>query len=189
MDYILRKKTTTPYTVKTLRPRLRCGHHKTPQKEARLPRPKKQSPSEQKWSKAVMDLGFCIVPSLLLRAQRRLGLSPTQLAVLLQLCDHWWDVERRPYPGKKLLAERLGMSPRQLQRHVADLEQAGFVKRIERYGTHGGKLSNTYDLSGLVERLKHLEPEFRAVEEKVKAERSKVTKRGYSLPDSLRKRS
>src|SRR4051812_6797635 len=43
--------------------------------------------SERKWGKRVMDLGFCIVPSLLLRAQRRLGLSPTQLAILMHLAD------------------------------------------------------------------------------------------------------
>lgn len=137
--------------------------------------------SEQKWGKGVMELGFCIVPSLLLWAQRRLGLSPTQLAVLLQLCDHWWDAERKPFPTKKRLAERLGLSPRQIQRHVADLETHGLVTRIERRGRHGGKLSNTYDLSGLVERLKSLEPDFRNVEEEVKAARSRVAKPGYRL--------
>ena len=137
--------------------------------------------SEEKWGEGVMKLGFCIVPSLLLRAQQRLGLSATQLAVLLQLCDHWWDAKRKPYPGKKRLADRLGMSTRQLQRHVAALEDAGLVKRGERTASHGGKLSNSYDLSGLVERLKRLEPDFREVEEKVKAERIKVAKRGYLL--------
>ncbi len=148
-----------------------------------MPARKKQSTraSEEKWGKDVMKLGFCIVPSLLLRAQRRLGLSPTQLAVLLQLCDHWWDAERKPYPGKRLLAERLGISARQVQRHVAALEVAGLVKRIERTASHGGKLSNSYDLTGLVERLKRLEPDFRDVEEKVKVERSKVAKPGFSL--------
>lgn len=138
-------------------------------------------PSEQKWGKNVMNLGFCIVPSLLLRAQQRLGLNPTQLAVLLQLCDHWWDAERKPYPSKKLLAERLGLSPRQVQRHVADLECNGLVARIPREGAHGGKLSNIYDLSGLVDRLKGLEPDFRNVEERVRTERSNVVKPGYAL--------
>ena len=33
--------------------------------------------SEKKWGKEVIALGFCIVPSLLLRAQNRLGLNPT----------------------------------------------------------------------------------------------------------------
>ncbi len=40
-------------------------------------------------------------------------------------------------------------------------------------------MTNTYDLSGLVARLKKLEPEFRKVEEDVKTERKAVAKRGY----------
>ncbi len=141
--------------------------------------PKAGRASEKKWGKQVMELGFCIVPSLLLRAQQRLGLNPTQLAVLMQLCDFWWEDARKPHPGKKLLAERLGLSERQVQRYIAELEQAGLVERIERRASHGGKMTNTYDLSGLVVRLKKLEPEFRKVEEDVKTERKAVAKRGY----------
>ena len=134
--------------------------------------------SERKWSKPVMDLGFCIVPSLLLKAQRRLRLNPTQLAVLMHLADYWWDVDRNPYPSKKTLGERLALSARQVQRHIADLEAMGYVKRIERRALHRGKLSNQYDLSGLVERLKELEPEFRKVEEEIKTRRRAVTQPG-----------
>ena len=100
----------------------------------------------------------------------------------MQLCDFWWDGDRKPFPGKKALSERLGLSPRQVQRYIAELEQAGLVQRIERRAGHGGKLTNIYDLSGLVARLKKLEPEFRAVEEKAKASRKAVAKRGYSRP-------
>ena len=134
--------------------------------------------SERKWGAAVMKLGFSIVPSLLLRAQRRLGLSPTQLAVLLQLADYWWDDARKPYPSKEALSGRLGLSPRQVQRHIADLEQAGLVQRVERIGAHGGKLTNIYDLTGLVRRLQELEPEFRQVEEEIKSRRRAVGRPG-----------
>ena len=134
--------------------------------------------SERKWGKPVMDLGFCIVPSLLLRAQPRLKLNPTQLAVLMHLADYWWDVDRKPYPSKKTLGERLGLSARQVQRYIAELEAMGFVKRIERTAPHRGKLSNEYDLSGLVKRLKELEPEFRQVEEEVKTRRRAVARPG-----------
>ena len=136
--------------------------------------------SEKKWGKKVIALGFCVVPSLLLRAQQRLGLNPTQLAVLMQLCEFWWNHDRSPFPGKKALGERLGLGPRQVQRYIAELEQAGLVQRIERRAGHGGKLTSIYDLSGLVERLKKLEPEFRSVEEEAKASRKAVAKRGYS---------
>jgi predicted transcriptional regulator len=134
--------------------------------------------SERKWGAPVMKLGFSIVPSLLLRAQRRLGLSPTQLAVLLQLADYWWDDARKPYPSKEALSGRLGLSPRQVQRHIADLEQAGLVQRVGRIAAHGGKLTNTYDLTGLVRRLQELEPEFRQVEEEIKSRRRAVGRPG-----------
>lgn len=140
--------------------------------------PRAKRASEEKWGPAVMKAGFCIVPSLLLRAQRRLKLNPTQLAVLLQLCDHWWDSARKPYPSKQTLAERLGLSARQVQRHIADLEQVGLVQRIERHGSNGGKLTNTYDLSGLVGRLQALEPEFTAVEEENRKRRAAVARPG-----------
>ena len=61
------------------------------------------------------------------------------------------------------------------------LECNGLVTRVERRGPHGGKLSNIYDLSGLVGRLKSLEPDFRDVEERFKTARSKVAKPGYAL--------
>ena len=142
--------------------------------------PKASKASERKWGKEVMDLGFCIVPSLLLRAQQRLGLNPTQLAVLMQLCDFWWEDSRKPYPSKEALSDRLGLSPRQVQRVIAELEAAGLVTRIERHHPgHGGKLSNIYDLSGLVAKLKKLEPDFRAVEDDVKKARKAVRKKNY----------
>lgn len=121
--------------------------------------------SDKKWGKAVMKLGFCIIPSLLLRAQQRLGLNPTQLAVLLQLADYWWDQERKPYPSKQALSDRLGLSPRQIQRYISELETAGLVKRVPRHAVHKGKLSNEYDLSGLVERLQKIAPDIEQANE------------------------
>jgi len=139
---------------------------------------KAKKASERKWGKAVMDLGFCIIPSLLLRAQARLGLSPTQLAILMHLADYWWEAERKPYPKMVTLGDRLKLGPRQVRRYIAELEAAGLVTRIERRAPHRGKISNEYDLSGLVNRLKVLEPEFREVEEKIKAQRSTVARPG-----------
>ena len=132
--------------------------------------------SEKKWGKEVIALGFCVVPSLLLKAQQRLGLNPTQLAILIQLSEFWWHNERKPHPSKATLAELLGISPRQVQRHIAELEGAGLVERRQRTASHGGKTTNIYDLDGLVERLQALEPEFRKVEEKARAARRTVAR-------------
>jgi DNA-binding MarR family transcriptional regulator len=125
-----------------------------------------------------MRQGYSMIPSLLFKAQQRLGINPTQLAIIVQLADYWWDADRKPYPSKKTLSERLGISPRQIQRHIAELEDAGLLRRIQRTGSHRGKLSNEYDLSGLVARLAKLEPEFRETEEEVKSLRRQVKRRG-----------
>ncbi|WP_036114657.1 MULTISPECIES: helix-turn-helix domain-containing protein [Luteibacter] len=127
-------------------------------------KPKKAASSnsaEAKWGKAVMRRGFVIVPSILLRAQGRLGLSGTQLAILLQLIDWWMDAKKHPWSSKETLAVRIGISERQLQRQVAQLEKAKLVQRVEKITNHG-KRPNGYDLSGLVSRLKALAPEFKA---------------------------
>jgi DNA-binding transcriptional ArsR family regulator len=150
--------------------------------DANTPRSEKAKTSRasaDKWGREVLELGFCVLPSLIFRAQRRLGLNPTQLAVLLQLADFWWDAARKPFPKKVDLADRLGLSDRQVQRHIADLEAAGFVRRIERTAFHRGNISNEYDLSGLVERLKALAPEFREVAEEAKARKKAVARPGF----------
>jgi DNA-binding MarR family transcriptional regulator len=130
--------------------------------------------SERKWGKDVMKLGFTIVPSLIFRAQERLGLNATQLAVLLQIADFWWDHNRKPYPSLKTLGDRLDLSQRQVARIVDELVDAKFVKKIERYTKGRGRMSNEYDLGGLVEKPAKLEPEFREVQEM----KQKVARKG-----------
>lgn len=138
--------------------------------------------SERKYGKPVMDLGFCIVPSLLMQAQARLGINPVQFNIIMHLADFWWDAGHRPWPKKELLAERMKMSPRQIQRQIAELEAQGLIARIERTRPGRGKTSNEYDLSGLVKRLQALEPEFTAAKE----ENSK-RRRNVQLPQHRRK--
>lgn len=96
----------------------------------------------------------------------------------MQLADYWWEADNKPYPSKQALSDRLGIGSRQIQRYIAELEKAGLVTRIERTGDNGGKLSNYYDLSGLVAKLKKFEPEFTAVKNEAKANRKKVSQRG-----------
>jgi len=111
-----------------------------------------------------------------------LGLNATQLVILLQIADHWWHMENHPFPSKATIGERLDLSARQIQRHLTELEKGGFIKRIERKAKHKGQLSNYYDLSGLVGKLKKLEPEFT----KVALQNKQVTKKGgISLTENL----
>src|SRR3546814_11054431 len=84
-------------------------------------RPARNGASEKKWGAKVIALGFCILPSLLLRAQLRLGLSPTQLAVLIQLALLWWGAGRKPLPKEAVLAQPLGLRQRTVLRYIGDL--------------------------------------------------------------------
>jgi DNA-binding HxlR family transcriptional regulator len=137
--------------------------------------------SEKKYGKPVMDVGFCIVPSLLMQAQARLGINPVQFNIIMHLADIWWDAEHRPWPKKQLLAERMNMSERQIQRHIAELEAGGLIRRIERTRPGRGKTSNEYDLSGLVKRLQELEPEFAAIKQE-----NQKRRRNIALPQHRR---
>lgn len=135
--------------------------------------------SERKWGREAMDVrNFCILPSLLLHAQARLKLTPTHLTLVLHLADFWWDADRKPFPSKAKLAERVGLSPRHIQRQMAELEKMGLVKRNERRSRLKGKLPNEYDLSGLVARLKDLAIEFKAADEEAKKKRDAVARPG-----------
>lgn len=137
--------------------------------------------SEAKWGADVMSLGFCILPSILFRAQGRLGLKATHLAMIVQLADFWWYDESLPWPKKSTLAERLGLKDKQVQRIVRDLEERGYIKRQERMTPHG-QTSNAYDLSGLVKKLKQLAPEFaEAAAAKRKVERKGGLKKAKAV--------
>ncbi|TAJ30465.1 helix-turn-helix domain-containing protein [Bosea sp. (in: a-proteobacteria)] len=147
----------------------------TPDKVVTIkPKADTRKASDKKYGKPVMDLGFCIVPSLLMQAQARLGINPVQFNIIMHLADIWWDAAHRPWPKKQLLAERMGMSERQIQRQIAELEAAGLVQRVERTRPGRGKTSNEYDLSGLVKRLQALEPEFAEVKQENQKRRKAV---------------
>jgi hypothetical protein len=48
--------------------------------------------------RCVADQGFCMVSSMLLRTQVRLGLNLAQLAILLHLADYCWGVGLKAHP-------------------------------------------------------------------------------------------
>lgn len=136
--------------------------------------------SERKWGREAMDVrGFCLLPSLLLHAQARLKMTPTHLTLVLHLADFWWDANRKPWPSKAKLAKRVGLSPRHVQRQIAELENMGLVKRNPRASVLKGKLSNEYDLSGLVARLKELAIEFKAADEEARKKQQAVARPGF----------
>jgi hypothetical protein len=115
----------------------------------------------ERWGDAVAA-GFTPVPNALLRAQASLGLSSTDVVVVLNILMHWWHRDRLPYPRPVAIAKRSGLSARTVQRSLSDLEKKGLIRRV-RARTKVEKsdavikqfrrMRAHYDVSGLREKL------------------------------------
>ena len=97
----------------------------------------------ERWGDAVAS-GFTVVPNSLLRAQAKLGLTPNDVVVLLNLLTHWWHRDRLPFPRTSAIAKRSGLSDRTVQRSLKTLQGKGLVRK-----TRGADQRSHYDLDGL----------------------------------------
>ena len=141
------------------------------------------TPSTEKiWGKAVYSHGYAGIPSIFIQAQRRLGINPTQMNIIIQLLDYWHEPTRRPFPTKKDLSKRIGVTDKTIQNNIRALEQAGLIKRQQRKTAAGDWNSNIYDLSGLIDKVRALEPEFAAEKKK-----RRDAKAALQTPAGLRK--
>ena len=66
-------------------------------------------------------------------------------AVYMYLRDRA-DAEGKCWPGVKRIASDLHLSRRTAQRALADLEQAGYIRRDERFRENGSRTSNLYTI-------------------------------------------
>lgn len=115
------------------------------------------SKQDEMWGADVMRLGWVNVPNLLIQQQARIGVTALEMAVLLHILQHWWQAKKLPFPGNTRLAAQLGISARQVQRHIAALEKKGLVRRHARSSPAQGRMSNFLDPSGLVSRLQEVQ--------------------------------
>ncbi|GEM_PF-674288 len=105
-----------------------------------------------KW-RTSLDMGWTVIPSALLKGLPRLHIGATDLATLICLIDYWWAPESQPWPSKRALAERLGVSQKTIQRSLKRLQDEKLIVSEARRSASGGQTSNRYDLSPLVRRL------------------------------------
>ena len=130
--------------------------------------------AEDKFGIPVMKHGYTMLPNLLMQAQGRLKIGHAEFNVLVQLISHWWEADKDPYPAKETIARRMGLSSRQVQRYLTNLENGGMLKRIERFSGRKAQIANAYDLSALVQKLQAIEPEFRKAAEQKRLRQKKV---------------
>ena len=127
--------------------------------------------NEKKWTKPLMDAGWTALPSVIIENQKQLGLSPLDLNIVLYLASKWWTAEGKPFPSKSTMAKAMDVHPRTIQKHVAGLEGAGYIRREERRTDTGSK-PNIYHLDGLIKAARPFADE-KLTEMKDKAELAK----------------
>jgi len=103
-----------------------------------------------KWGKSLTEAGWTALPNIIFERQQALQLDPLDINILLHLAGYWWHPKDMPRPSKETLAKAIGVTARTIQRHIAELEKWGYVKRISRKASAGDNLPNEYDLSGLI---------------------------------------
>lgn len=106
--------------------------------------------NEQKWTKPLMDAGWLAFPNIILEKQQALGLTPLDVNIILYLATYWWTADNKPRPSKNTIAAAIGVTPRTVQRRIAAMEKAGFIKREERRISKEGSKPNLYHFEGLI---------------------------------------
>ena len=147
----------------------------------------KRSSTQAIFGDAVYRHGFVGLPSVLVRGQARLQLSPTEFNIVVQLLSYWIDPKRPPFPSKKDLARRMGLNPATVRINIAKLEERGLVRREQRKTASGDWNSNIYHLDGLVDAIKAIEPDFE--EERQARSRKQVDAEMRSETDAAEERS
>lgn len=112
---------------------------------------------QELWGDA-LSYGFVGVPTLLLKHQGDLQISPQEMVVLLNLLASWWEAGNLPFPRTTTIASRSGLSVRVVQRQLLSLEQKGLITRLANQTVKGNPelIVTRYDPKGLVKRLQEL---------------------------------
>ncbi|HDS1131771.1 TPA: helix-turn-helix domain-containing protein [Stenotrophomonas maltophilia] len=140
--------------------------------------PRKISSHEAIWGRPVVRFGYAAIPSILLQGQRRLGLNNTQAMICIHLLDYWHHEDRRPFPSKRDLARRMGVTEKTIQTNISALEKAGIIRREYRKTASGDFNSNIYHLDGLITKVREIEPGFTAERQLRRENRSKLQSPG-----------
>ncbi len=107
----------------------------------------------KKWGGAE-KAGFQLVPNALFRAQNHLALDSVDVVILLNLTLHWWSADNLPFPSPAMIANRMGLSRRTVERRIEALQKRQLLKRLPPQAKQEGEPERRrYELSGFIEQL------------------------------------
>jgi biotin operon repressor len=114
----------------------------------RRPTDRKQYSIELVWSPRVAKSHFIQLPKLLLLHQADLGITSSELNVLLDILYYKWT-SAHPYASYKTLGSMSGMSAHTVRTNITQLKDKGLLIKVSR----GANQSRAYDITPLIERL------------------------------------
>jgi len=101
-----------------------------------------------RWGDELLDGGFTVIPNLVMTHYAKLGITPAEMMLVAHIVQYQWT-EQNPYPGLPGVAERMGLSRRQVNNYVKSLKDKGFLTVHERTAPGRGQITSEYDFSGL----------------------------------------
>jgi predicted transcriptional regulator len=136
----------------------------------------------KKWGATLTSAGWTALPNVIFQRQRALGLSTLDINILLQLTAYWWESSNLPHPSKTTIANAIGVTPRTIQKRIAEMEKAGFIKRVARKSERTGSATNLYDFSGLISSCEPFaQEELNEIESKKLAKTAKFNRKRPQL--------
>lgn len=108
----------------------------------------KQYSIEFVWSRRIAKSHFIQLPKLLLLHQADLGITSSELNVLLDILYFKWT-SSHPYAAYKTLGSMSGMSEHTVRTNITQLQDKGLLIKVLR----GANQSRAYDITPLIKKL------------------------------------
>ena len=105
-----------------------------------------------RYGRLITRVGIAAIPRALFTHQAILHLTPQQIWFVGYILAHRWSTEL-PHPSLVRMAERTGYGVRQLHNIKDSLIAQQYLQVVQRRNSSGGKDSNGYDFSGLLDAI------------------------------------
>ena len=114
-----------------------------------------------KWGDYISNKGWIAIPTSIVRNQKKLNITSTELNRILVLLSFWWEESNLPFPSKKNMAEIIDCDISTIRRNIKSLEDKGLISReYRKLPLIDGKYknqSNKYSFQGLINKLTEFE--------------------------------
>lgn len=114
-----------------------------------------------KWGDYISNKGWIAIPSSIIKNQKKLNITSSELNIILILLSYWWEEDNLPFPSKKLMADIIGCDISTIRRNIKSLEDKGLINReYRKQPIVDGKYknqSNKYNFKGLIDKITEFE--------------------------------